>query len=205
MGSTSWDERYANTEHPWGSSPARALTSRFAALNPGRAIDLACGDGRHARSLADSGWDVEAVDFSPVAIEVANSASDNDAISYTVGDVRTWAPAAPVDLVVIGFLHLPIDDLVAVIAAAGTWLAPGGHLLYLGHAHENYTRGVGGPPDPTILPDIEDLARAASGMRVLELAHLLRPQGQRQAIDIVLHAQPWDTQPHPIVMKRSDE
>ncbi len=85
------------------------------------------------------------MDFSPVAIEVANSACDNDVICYTVGDVRTWAPAAPVDLVVIDSLHLPIDDLIAVIAMAGTWLVPDGHLFYLGQACENYTRGVGGP------------------------------------------------------------
>ncbi len=135
---------------------------------------------------------MEAVDFSPVAIEVATLADDGDQIAYTVGDATAWEPAAPVDLVVMGFLHLPVDELVAVITTAGSWLVPGGHLLYVGHAHENYTRGVGGPPDPTVLPGIEDLARAVTGMRVLELAHLVRPQGNGRAIDVLLHAQPWD-------------
>jgi len=191
--STSWDNRYAGAEHPWGSAPPSALTSRIATLRPGRAIDLACGDGRNARYLADSGWEVAAVDFSPVAIEVAKAAADSDQISYTVGDARTWRPAHSADLVVISFLHLPIDELAAVITAAGTWLRPGGHLLYLGHAQENFVYGGGGPPDPAILPSVVDLARASHGMRVLELAHLLRPQGDRQAVDILLHAQPWDT------------
>ncbi len=193
MDSTSWDNRYANAEHPWGSAPPCALTSRFAKFRPGRAIDLACGVGRNARCLADTGWQVEAVDFSPVAIEVASAAADSDQISYTVGDARTWQPAKPADLVVISFLHLPIDELIAVITAAGTWLRPDGHLLYLGHAQENFVYGVGGPADPAILPSVVDLARASQGMRVLELAHLLRPQGNRQTVDIILHAQPWDT------------
>ena len=77
------------------------------------------------------------MDFSPVAIEVANAAPDSDQISYTVGDARMWTPAEPADLVVISFLHLLIDELVAVITASGTWLRPGGHLFYSGHALEN--------------------------------------------------------------------
>jgi 2-polyprenyl-3-methyl-5-hydroxy-6-metoxy-1,4-benzoquinol methylase len=36
---------------------------------PGRALDLACGAGRHARWLAAHGWDVTAVD---IAIEPAD-------------------------------------------------------------------------------------------------------------------------------------
>ncbi|HYO00530.1 MAG TPA: class I SAM-dependent methyltransferase [Mycobacterium sp.] len=195
MDSTSWDERYASLEHPWGSAPPHALMSRCAALRPGRAIDLACGDGRNTRYLAESGWEVEAVDFSPVAIEVASGADDGEDISYTVGDARAWQPAKPADLVVISFLHLPINELVAVITTAGTWLRPDGHLLYLGHALENFVYGVGGPADPAILPGIADLARASQGMRVVELAHLLRPQGDRQAVDVLLHFQPWDSDP----------
>ena len=192
MDSTAWDERYAGAEHPWGSAPPGALIARYATLRPGRAIDLACGDGRNARHLAESGWDVEAVDFSPVAIEVAAAAHDNQHISYVVDDVRTWQPTGSADLVVISFLHLPIDELVQVITVAGTWLRPGGHLLYLGHALENFVHGVGGPPDPAILPGIADLARASQGMQVVELAHLSRPHGDDQAIDILLHTQPWD-------------
>lgn len=193
MDSLSWDERYASVEHPGGSAPPRALMSRYTALRPGRAIDLACGDGRNARYLAESGWEVEAVDFSAVAIEVASGADNGENISYTVGDVRTWQSAQPADLVVISFLHLPIDELVAVITTAGTWLRPGGHLLYLGHALENFVYGVAGPADPAILPGVADLARASQGMRVTELAHLIRPLGDRQAIDILLHAELWDT------------
>lgn len=192
MDSSMWDERYASVEHPWGSTPPCALMARYAALHPGRAIDLACGDGRNARYLAESGWDVEAVDFSPVAIEVAKGAQDSESICYTVADARSWQPDRPADLVVISFLHLPVDELVTVIATAATWLRPGGHLLYLGHALENFVYGVGGPSDPAILPGLADLARASQGLRVVELAHLLRPQGDRQAVDVLLHVQPWD-------------
>ena len=34
--------------------------------------------------------------------------------------------------------------------------------------------------------------RASVGLGAAELTHLLRPQGDRQAVDILLHTQPWD-------------
>ena len=54
----------------------------------------------------------------------------------------------------------------------------------------------GGPPDPSILPAIDDLARAASGLQVHELEHLVRPVGEGRAIDVLLHAQPWGAAAH---------
>ncbi|MGH3892834.1 MAG: class I SAM-dependent methyltransferase [Rhodococcus qingshengii] len=197
MNSSDWDARYSSVEHPWGSAPAAALSARFAELPPGRAVDLGCGNGRHARWLGDAGWTVNAVDFSSVAIELARSGGEDRSIDYTVADGLgrlgrparwIWWPSA--------FLHLPVDELVAVIAGAGSWLAPGGRLLYLGHALDNFTHGVGGPPDPSILPAIDDLARAASGLQVHELEHLVRPVGEGRAIDVLLHAQPWGAAAH---------
>jgi len=44
------------------SEPAPELTRVLDAVSPGRALDLACGSGRHARWLAARGWDVTAVD-----------------------------------------------------------------------------------------------------------------------------------------------
>ena len=42
----------------------------------------------------------------------------------------------------------------------------------------------------------DDLARAASGLQVHELEHLVRPVGEGRAIDVLLHAQPWGAAAH---------
>lgn len=66
---STWDERYRRGEH--ADNLPHPLVVRFAAqLPPGRALDVACGAGRHALHLAERGWQVTAVDASTVAIEL---------------------------------------------------------------------------------------------------------------------------------------
>lgn len=72
-----WDERYRRGEHA-GLEPSGLLVRAVEMLAsaesqgrmPGRALDLACGAGRHAILLAERGFEVTAVDASRVAIEL---------------------------------------------------------------------------------------------------------------------------------------
>src|SRR5260370_31752768 len=64
-----WDERYRRGEHA-PKEPTPVLRSAIEHRTPGRALALACGTGRHAIFLAEHGWNVTAVDSSPVAIEI---------------------------------------------------------------------------------------------------------------------------------------
>ena len=200
MDAADWNARYLAQPDAWGTTPAARIVAEVTAaedagLSVGTAIDVACGDGRHARWLAAHGWHVEAVDFSEVAIEQARAKDSdegrNGSVDWVVGDATTWQPAEKVDLVVIGFLHLELDTLVDVLRTAGGCLRPGGHLVYLGHAAENLRRGVGGPQDPTVLPGITELARGAEGLEVVSLRHDLRPAGKATAVDVLLHARSW--------------
>ena len=201
MDASDWNARYLAQPDVWGTTPAARIVAEVTAaedagLSVGTAIDLACGDGRHARWLAAHGWSVTAVDFSDVAIEQARAKDSDDGrpghVDWVVGDATTWTPAEPVDLVVIGFLHLGMDELAQVLRDAGRWLKPGGHLVYLGHAAENLARGVGGPQDPGVLPGVADLARGIGELEVVSLRHDLRPGGQATAVDVVLHLRTWE-------------
>lgn len=64
-----WDERYRQGSHAT-PEPNALLVRASAALVPGRALDIACGAGRHALFLAARGWQVTAVDASRVGIEI---------------------------------------------------------------------------------------------------------------------------------------
>ena len=69
-----WNERYSRGEHII-SEPMPLLVSTISGLKPGRALDVACGVGRHAIFLAERGWQVTAVDASSVGIELARAAA----------------------------------------------------------------------------------------------------------------------------------
>jgi SAM-dependent methyltransferase len=64
-----WNERYRKGEHS-PIEPHQLLVRASQSLAPGKALDVACGAGRHAIYLAAAGWLVTAVDASPVGIEV---------------------------------------------------------------------------------------------------------------------------------------
>jgi ABC-type lipopolysaccharide export system ATPase subunit len=48
-----WNRRYAERELVWSAGPNRFLVSEAGDLEPGRALDLACGEGRNAIWLAE--------------------------------------------------------------------------------------------------------------------------------------------------------
>ena len=74
MDARAWDERYAATELVWSAGPNQFVESELKDLRPGRALDLAAGEGRNAIWLAEQGWEVTAVDFSLVGLDKGRAA-----------------------------------------------------------------------------------------------------------------------------------
>jgi SAM-dependent methyltransferase len=66
-----WDERYrlGKGSEDWERQPNPLLVKTCPDIQPGNALDLACGMGRNALWLAARGWNVTAVDGAPRAIE----------------------------------------------------------------------------------------------------------------------------------------
>ncbi len=69
-----WNQRYLDRTTPWDSGlPSRELRRVLdgGLVLPGRAVELGCGTGTNAVFLAQRGFDVVALDLSPVALEAA--------------------------------------------------------------------------------------------------------------------------------------
>ena len=123
-----WNARYAAKELVWTAEPNRLFASEVEALEPGRALDLACGEGRNAVWLADKGWRVTAVDFSDVALAKAErlAASRGVEIEWVLADVLDYEPERRAfDLVAQLYLQLPHDELVQANRSAADAVAPG--------------------------------------------------------------------------------
>ena len=69
MDAHDWDRRYADSELVWSATPNQFVEAELADLSPGRAVDVATGEGRNAIWLADQGWEVTAVDFSQTGLD----------------------------------------------------------------------------------------------------------------------------------------
>ncbi|HET6949529.1 MAG TPA: class I SAM-dependent methyltransferase [Acidimicrobiales bacterium] len=187
MDADDWDQRYAAAERVWSVEPNVWLAEVAGDLPPGRALDLACGEGRNAVWLAGRGWRVTAVDFSSVALDRGRAAAP--AVEWVAADVRTWVPpAAAFDLVAIVYLHLPPAERAAVLAAARDGLAPGGTLVVIGHDVRNLAEGTGGPQDPDILLDPGTVAAELAGLEVERAATVVRPTPQGDALDTLVVA-----------------
>lgn len=188
-----WDRKYASAELLWGKRPNRVLVAEASELPPGRALDLACGEGRNAVWLAEHGWDVLGVDFSEVAIAKARTraiATGVD-VEFRCADLLDLVPeSGAYDLVIVFFLQLPASERTVVLGRAATALAPGGTLLALGHDVTNLTDGVGGPSDPSVLYTPDELVADLVGLDVERAERLLRDveSADRPAIDAFVRA-----------------
>ncbi|MFB7247265.1 SAM-dependent methyltransferase [Streptomyces populi] len=135
-----WDRFYADRSRPVPFFVAKPDENLAAYLDqgliaPGRALDLGSGPGRNALYLASHGFEVDAVDLSPVAVAWGEDRAHEAGVDvrFLCGDAFAL-PAAelsgPYDLVVDSgcFHHLPPHRRVSYLALLDRVLAPGGHL-----------------------------------------------------------------------------
>ena len=66
-----WDKKYLSGQYNQSRKPSKFLVDFLSYSQKGKAIDIACGEGRNAIFLAKNGYEVDAVDGSSVAIERA--------------------------------------------------------------------------------------------------------------------------------------
>lgn len=192
-----WNERYQGTELVWSAEPNRTFADEARSLPPGRALDLAAGEGRNAVWLAERGWAVTAVDFSDVALAKATrlAASASVDLATVVRDLADYVPPPQTfDLVAVIYLQLPSNLRTLVYRRAAEAVAPGGTLVVLGHDTTNPEVGYGGPRDVDVLFSPDDVCAdiGGSGLTVEKATRIERivdtPDGERTAIDALVTA-----------------
>lgn len=192
-----WDERYSGDELVWTSTPNEFLVSEVADLPPGRAVDLACGEGRNTVWLAERGWSVTGVDFSPVGLAKAERMAESRQVDVRWVElaVEDWtAPPNGFDLVAVFYLQLPEPQRSVALSAAAASVALSGTLLVVAHDHDNLTRGFGGPQDSAVLYSVGDVTEVAeaNGLIIERAEQVIRlvatESGNREAVDTLVRA-----------------
>jgi SAM-dependent methyltransferase len=190
---TAWDERYRQSEWVWSTTPNQFVAQVLADTPPGRALDLACGEGRNALWLAEKGWRATAVDFSSAAVDKGRAVAESRGLDVTwaAADLLDYKPErGAYDAVLIAYLHLPPDELRRVLGKARDAVAEGGTLLVVGHDVTNLTEGTGGPQDPAVLYTPDAIAEAVAPLHIERAERVLRQVegAERPAIDTLVVA-----------------
>jgi SAM-dependent methyltransferase len=195
-GREEWNRRYAGRELLWTARPNRFLVAEAGDLRPGRALDLACGEGRNAVWLAEQGWQVTGVDFSDVALAKARELADARGVEpdWVQANLLEHGPAARAfDLVLLFYLQLPAAERRPIVRAAADAVAAGGTLLVVAHDSSNLEHGYGGPRDAAVLYTAADVVADLGGRLEIERGERVeRPvataDGEKTALDALVRA-----------------
>jgi len=98
-----WEEHYGERDRVWSGRVNARLAEVVSTLEPGRALDLGCGEGGDACWLAERGWTVVAVDISDTALQRAAADADarglGDRIEFAQQDLSDGFPDGTFDLI----------------------------------------------------------------------------------------------------------
>ncbi|HXJ04400.1 MAG TPA: class I SAM-dependent methyltransferase [Candidatus Acidoferrum sp.] len=186
---TEWDARYREAAQNPPAEAADIVSEWLPLLPRGRALDLACGTGRHALLLAAHGLSVTAVDWSGAALDILDKRARKSKISVArVGAAMPESSSRGMHLVqanleeiglpetsfsvILCFHYLQRPLFLQIVRA----LRPGGLLLFETYTREqlNYT---GGPRNPAHLLEPGELRTAFPGLRALFYRELNAGQG----------------------------
>src|SRR3989304_4959061 len=167
-----WDMMYREGPPSWETGTPSGELIRIldeAVVPPGTALEVGCGTGADAVYLARRGFEVTAVDCSPLALERARIRArlEGAAVCFVLGDVFEFVETAePFDFVYdAGFYHfIRQADLTRYVDLLWRTTRPGSY--YLALAGSTGEAAEGGPPQVS-----QEEIRSGLG-RLFEFIHL---------------------------------
>ena len=160
-----WNKRYLQGAYADRNSPSEILKKWLHLCPPGRALDIACGIGRNARYLSESGYETIGLDISNVAIESARDldGTANRKVEYLVHDFDNGIP-------VLGKFDLVIMDRFLdwrVVSSIEQHLHVSGRALFEQHLKYNSDEPLAGPRSNRFRVDSGELQTHISHMEIV--------------------------------------
>ena len=174
------------------SRPFVELLARVDATSPSYVVDLGCGPGPLTRLLAERWPDarVLGVDSSPDMIASAQEHAIDGRLEFAAGDIATWQPDRPVDVLVANAALHWVPGHVDLIPRFAAALTPGGVFAF--QVPDNFTE-----PSHTLLLDLRRSPRWRDrlGAGADRSAGVERPERYLEAlVDAGLSADVWQTE-----------
>ncbi len=163
-----WNERYNKPGFAYGTEPNDFVIASAPLLSSeSNILCLAEGEGRNGVYLAALGHRVTAVDSSGIGLAKARALAQErqvtiETIEADLGDFRI--ESASYQAIVSIFCHLPPQLRKDLHRSVCTGLTPGGIFILEGYAKRQFDLNTGGPRNPDLLMDIEELKQELDGL-----------------------------------------
>lgn len=178
-----WNDRYSDKEFAYGINPNKFFKQQIEKLKPGKALFLGEGEGRNAVYAATLGWNVDAVDFSSSAKDKAISLANKNGvtINYDVCDLNEYNfKENYYDLVVMIFLHLPIELSKNIFKSSIKSLKQNGKMIIVAFSKDQINNTSGGPKSIKLLYSENDILSLTKSLKteILELKVIDLDEGE---------------------------
>lgn len=190
-----WDKRYVSEEYVYGIEPNHFFKESVDALEVGKLLLPAEGEGRNAVYAALQGWNVSAFDISSEGRGKAiKLAADNDvSIDYKVAGFGEFnAEQESFDVIALIYAHVPASDREAYYQKCVGWLKPGGTLILEGFSKKQLGLDSGGPKSLEMLFSLEELTAELKGLTIekgletkITLSEGAHHQGEGEVVRII--------------------
>jgi SAM-dependent methyltransferase len=128
VGYAAWATSYDDPGNPIIALEEPVTWSFLDLLPAGRALDVACGTGRHTRGLVDAGHAVVGVDYTPDMLRVA-AGNVPEAAFMDADLLHLPFRDASFDLVVCGLALAHVEDVESAVHELARVLCSGGHMV----------------------------------------------------------------------------
>ena len=168
-----WNERFSTDSYLFGELPNAYLAEKTPLLQKGKALCIADGEGRNSVWLASQGFEVDAFDFSPVALAKAEKLSAKHAVNVhfkcSGWESFDWKPNYYDTIAGIFFQFADPSPRRDLFEKLNLSLKSGGTLIIQGYGKEQLNYKTGGPGILENLYDEELLLTSFPGYKVLDL------------------------------------
>jgi len=155
-----WDDKFSRDGYFYGFEPNVFIESQTNLLAPkGNVLCLGEGEGRNAVYLADKGFDVTALDASPIGMTKALMMAEKRGVSFKAEllDLEHWEPKQSYNAVVSSYLHLEEPLRTKAFRQAFETLKTDGYFIGEFFSINQIPRESGGPKKPSLLYTLASL------------------------------------------------
>lgn len=157
-----WDDRYSSGNYIYGTQPNRFFKKQLDKLEPGKLLLPAEGEGRNAIYAAREGWSVDAFDISEKgrkkALELAKR--NHVTVNYHLSNYEDFEiKEGFYDVIGLIYAQLHSSQRRSIHRKLINGLKSGGHLILEAFTIEQIENESGGPEDPEMLYNMDDLRK----------------------------------------------